>query len=223
MSTFRTLSTMLVTTLALLLSSASAPSSDQRDEQTGDDHSWTKALEDRAARGTLEDQLQNIRGDTGKWSDEPRLQHAPPVSRKPERLPLDEWGDRLLEEEFQLTSDDDNWLLFRTVQLDDNDRVWVERVERRGNSFTVIANQAIWQGSYRKNFTYHALLGINLGKLDPGQYKATLILKLLEFNRFEDPGTPRDNWPKDEHSAGAEPVELSVTFRVIAQDAARRE
>lgn len=54
-----------------------------------------KALKDRSQRGHLSDQRQSVRGDTGKWSDEPVLVVAPPIERKPEGLSLDNWMDHL--------------------------------------------------------------------------------------------------------------------------------
>ncbi|HEX5102492.1 MAG TPA: hypothetical protein VFV87_01695, partial [Pirellulaceae bacterium] len=146
--------------------------------------SWTKLLEDRNKRGTLEGTRQVVRGDTGKWSEEPRLQHAPPLARKPAKLPLDEWGDRLMDEKFELTAADENWLLLRTIQLNDNDRIWVQSVERKGNQLTVVACQAVWQGRYPKNFTQHFVLGVNLGKLEPGKYQTKWILQPLQFTKF---------------------------------------
>ncbi len=181
---------------------------------------WTKVLQDRSKRGTLHDAFQKVRGDSGKWNDNPLLQHAPPLSRKPAALSLDDWYDRLERtRRLPLTPADDNWLLLKTKQLDDNDRVWVERVERHGNQFTVILNQAIWQGRYQKTFTYYSVFGVNLGKLPPGEYKAKWIVKRLVFKQFEGNGRPldeqrRDNWSKDEQPADKKPTELPLTFTI---------
>ncbi|HUG92886.1 MAG TPA: hypothetical protein VML55_18740 [Planctomycetaceae bacterium] len=177
-------------------------------------HTWTKSLKDRAGRGTLEGVRQSIRGDTGKWSDEPRVQHAPPVEEKPARMPLDEWADELVEKEFELTSNDDAWLLFRSRQLDDNDRIWVERIMRRGNRLTVVAHQAVWQGRYQKNFTHHVVVGVNLGRLEAGAYEARWIIKPLVFNKFDEPRRA-DNWPVDERSGDGKPTELPLAFTVV--------
>lgn len=180
--------------------------------------SWTRALKDRSQRGTLQDAFQNVRGDSGKWRDEPSLQHAPPIGEKPVKMSLDDWADQLLEKKgFQTTPRDDNWLLFRTRQLDDNDRVWVERIERQGNQFTVVLNEAIWEGRYSKTFTYYGDFGVNLGKLEPGKYEAKWIVKPLLFKQFEGSGRPMDNWPKDERPAEKKPVELRVTFSIAAE------
>ncbi|MBI2477848.1 MAG: hypothetical protein HYV60_04150 [Planctomycetia bacterium] len=180
------------------------------------EHSWTKTLKDRAKRDTLHDGSQKVRGDSGKWNDEPRLQHAPPLQQKPANISLDDWADQLLENEFQLTNRGDSWLLFRTKQLDDNDRVWIERIERRENQFTVVVSQAVWQGRYRKNFTYYGVYGVNLGKLEPGEYQANWITKPLVFSNFDGSGPSQDSWPKDERFAAQEPTELSVSFTVVA-------
>jgi hypothetical protein len=189
------------------------------------EHSWVKVIEDRAKRDTLQDGFQKVRGDSGKWNDEPRLQHAPPSQLKPANVSLDDWADQLLDQKFIPNTRADNWLLFRTKQLDDNDRVWIERVERRENQFTVVVSHAVWQGGYRKNFTYYNVYAVNLGKLEPGKYQANWITKPLVFSNFDgtgrpqDTGTmgrPQDNWPKDERSTDQEPTELSVSFTVVA-------
>jgi hypothetical protein len=194
---------------------------DRANAQQGD--SWTKTLKDRTKRGTLHDAFQNVRGDSGKWNDEPLLQHAPPIEQKPAKTSLDDWADKFLKREVQLTSDDDNWLLLRTRQLDDNDRVWVERIERRGKQFTIVVNEAIWQGRYSKTFTYYSAFGVNLGKLAPGKYEAKWIIKPLVFKQFEGDGRPNDNWPKDERPTESKPTELRVTFSIAAKVASSND
>src|SRR5690349_16975108 len=96
-----------------------------------------KALKERTERGTLSDKREFVRGDTGKWNDKATLQHAPPIQQKPQGMSLDDWAGQLAEKKAATTAADDNWLVFRTRQLDDNDRVWIEKIERRGNEFTV--------------------------------------------------------------------------------------
>jgi hypothetical protein len=177
---------------------------------------WTRSLDDRAKRGTLQDQYQFVRGDTGRWNDEAQLELAPPIEQKPARMPLDDWFEKAMAKKFRVTADDDNWLLYRTAQLNDNDRVWVERIERRGNDFTITLSLAEWQGRYSKNFTGYHVFGVNLGKLPPGKYKAKWIVRPLEFNKFEDPGKPQDNWPKDEQPADEEPTEFTAELTVVA-------
>jgi hypothetical protein len=198
--------------LALVI--ATAPLLAQEAESRGD--SWTRVLKERGERGKLRDAYQNVRGDSGKWRDEPGLQHAPPIEKKPAKLQLDDWADRLLDQgPFSATAGDDNWLIFRSRQLDDNDRLWIERIERRGNQFTVVLSEAIWQGRYFKTFTYYDVFGVNLGKLEPGKYEARWIVQPLVFKQFEGDGRPLpENRPKDERPADTKPVELSVTFTV---------
>lgn len=173
-----------------------------------------RALKDRAERGTLSDRRERVRGDTGKWNDSALLWHAPPVQRKPEGLSLDDWADQLADKKFSATPNDDNWLIFRSRQLDDNDRTWVEKIERRGDEFTVTLNEAIWQGTYRKTFTYYEVVAVNLGKLPAGKYSVKWLVTPLKFTQFEGPGAPKDGWPKDEQPGGAKPLALSIAFSV---------
>jgi hypothetical protein len=219
----RITSTLLVASLAILSAPAFAQDAKADSEKeaqakaaapNGD--TWTRSLDDRAKRGTLQDQYQFVRGDTGRWNDEAQLQLAPPIEQKPARMPLDDWFEQAMAKKFRVTADDDNWLLYRTAQLNDNDRVWVERIERRGNEFTISLSLAEWQGRYSKNFTGYHVFGVNLGKLPPGKYKAKWIVRPLEFNKFEDPGKPQDNWPKDERASDAEPTEFTAELTVVA-------
>jgi hypothetical protein len=173
-----------------------------------------KALKDRSARGTLADKRELVRGDTGKWNDTATLQHVPPIERKPPGLSFDNWAEQLADKKSPTTPGDDNWLIFRSRQLDDNDRVWLEKIERRGNEFTVVLNEAIWKGRYFKSFTGYEVIAVNLGKLPPGDYAVKWIVNPLVFERFEDPGRPQDNWPKDERPDKSKPVELTVAFSV---------
>ncbi len=175
---------------------------------------WVRSLTDRGERGTLQDEFQYVRGDSGKWNDDPILQLAPPLARKPAQLRLDDWADQLLEQDVKLRPGDETWLLLRTRQLDDNDRVWIDRIERRGARFTIVVNEAIWQGRYQKTFTYYSTFGINLGKLDAGRYTVTVLMQPLTFQRFDGDGRPRENWPQDERPAEKMAVELRQAFDV---------
>ena len=175
-----------------------------------------KVIKDRTQRGTLHDAFQAVRGDTGKWNDEPSLQLAPAIARKPEQVSLDDWFDQLAEQKYR-PAGGETWLLFRTRQLDDNDRAWVERVERRGNQFTIVVSLAKWQGKYPKNFTYYDVFGVNLGKLEPGKYEAKWVISPREFRTFDGDGRPRDNWPKDDVvTAEKQAIELPLQFTVAA-------
>lgn len=216
----KTILTLLIATVLFVcvpLPAEKQPPS-ENDPQQGE--SWTKTLKDRSKRGTLRDAFQKVRGDSGKWNDEPRLQHAPSIKRKPPRMSLDDWADSLQRKKLRApTGNDENWLLFKTRQLDDNDRVWVEKIERRGNQFTIVLSQAIWQGRYFKTFTYYNVFGVNLGKLPPGEYKVKWIVEPLIFRKFEGSGRRRDkqgndNWPKDERPAEKQAKELSAAFTV---------
>jgi hypothetical protein len=177
-----------------------------------------KAVKDRAERGTLSDQRQLVRGDTGKWNDAATLQHAPPLAQKPQGMSLDDWSEQLAENKPQTTSADDNWLLFRTRQLDDNDRVWIEKVERNGNEFTIKMHEAIWQGSYFKTFTYYEVTAVNLGKLPAGNYTVKWIVKPLTFKQLEKPREAQNNyqtnWPVDDQPGSGKVAELKTTFSI---------
>ena len=183
-----------------------------------DDAQVLKAVTERTQRGTLSDQRQLVRGDTGKWSDAAKLQHAPPLSQKPQGVSLDDWADQLAEKTPQTKAADDNWLIFRTRQLDDNDRVWIEKIERRGNEFTVVLNEAIWQGRYQKTFTYYEVTAVNLGKLPPGDYTVKWIVQPLTFKQLEKPREAQNNyqtnWPADEQPGSAKAVEVKTAFLV---------
>lgn len=179
-----------------------------------------RMVKDRSQRGTLSDQRQLVRGDTGKWNDAALLLHAPSAAKKPQGMTLDDWMDELGEKKPAMTSADENWLLFRTRQLDDNDRVWIEKIERNGNTFTVTMHEAIWQGNYFKTFTYYEVDAVNLGKLPPGDYVVKWILKPLTFKQLEKPREAQNNyqtnWPVDEQPGSGKPVELSIGFTVQA-------
>jgi hypothetical protein len=177
-----------------------------------------KSLEDRTKRGTLSDRREFVRGDTGKWNDKATLQHAPPIQQKPSGMLLDDWADELAGKKAVTTAADDNWLIFRSRQFDDNDRVWIEKIERRGHAFTVELNEATWQGKYFKSFTYYEVTAVNLGPLPPGTYTVKWLVKPLTFKQLEKPAQPnrdnKDNWPIDEQPTGAKPVELQAAFSV---------
>lgn len=177
-----------------------------------------KAVKDRAERGTLSDQRQLVRGDTGKWNDSATLQHAPPLAQKPQGISLDDWADELSEKMPATTAADDNWLIFRTRQLDDNDRVWIEKIERSDNAFTITMHEAIWQGNYFKTFTWYEVTAVNLGKLPAGDYSVKWIVKPLTFKQLEKPReAQRDyqtNWPMDDQPASGKSAELKTQFTV---------
>lgn len=182
-----------------------------------DEPSWTKALADPAERGKLHDAALSVRGDTGRWQDEERFVLAPPPPPSSTRLALDDWLDERATSEFAPTADDDNWLLFSTRQLDDNDRSWVERVERRGNRLTVVITLAKWRGKYPKNFTYYQVFGVNLGRLEPGAYEVTCVVQPATFTQFDGTGKSQDGAPKDVRPAESKPTERTLKFTVAAK------
>jgi hypothetical protein len=177
-----------------------------------------KAVKNRSERGTLSDQRQIVRGDTGKWNDAATLQHVPPLAQKPQGMSLDDWSEQLTADKPQTTAADDNWLLFRTRQFDDNDRVWIEKIERSGKEFTITMHEAIWQGNYFKTFTYYEIDAVNLGKLQPGDYSVKWIVKPLIFKQLEKPREAQNdyqtNWPTDGQPGSVKPIELKASFSV---------
>jgi hypothetical protein len=177
-----------------------------------------KAVKDRAERGTLSDQRQLVRGDTGKWNDSATLQHAPPLAQKPQGMSLDDWAEQLAEQKPKTKATDDNWLIFRTRQMDDNDRVWIEKIERSCNAFTITMHEAIWQGNYFKTFTWYEVTAVNLGKLPAGDYTVKWIVKPLTFKQLEKPreaqNNYQNNWPTDDQPGSNKPVELKTVFSV---------
>lgn len=177
-----------------------------------------KEIKDRGERGTLSDQRQLVRGDTGKWNDAAKLLHAPSAAQKPKDVSLDDWIDELAGKEPAATATDENWLLFRTRQLDDNDRTWIEKIERRGNEFIITMHEAIWQGNYFKTFTYYEVDAVNLGKLEPGDYTVKWVVKPLGFKQLEKPREAisdyKTNWPTDDQPGNGRPLEVKTTFSV---------
>ena len=173
-----------------------------------------KSVQERAQRGTLSDQRQLVRGPAGKWNDAAMLLHT----TKPQGMPLDDWMDAASEKKHAVTTADENWLLFRTRQLDDNDRVWIEKIERSGNAFTITMHEAIWQGNYFKTFTWYEVTAVNLGKLPAGDYTVTWIVKPLVFKQLEKPREAQNNyqtnWPVDDQPGEKKPVELKTKFTV---------
>jgi hypothetical protein len=177
-----------------------------------------KSIKAPAERGMLSDQRQIVRGDTGRWSDAALLLHAPSPAKKPQGLPLDDWMDDLAEKKPAVTAVDEHWLLFRTRQLDDNDRAWIEKIERSGNAFTITMYEAVWQGKYFKTFTYYEVDAVNLGKLPPGDYTVKWMVQPLTFKQLEKPREAQNNyqtnWPTDDQPGGAKPVEVKAAFSV---------
>ncbi len=161
-----------------------------------------------------------VRGDSGKWNDSPILQVIPPPTNRPPGMNLDTWADTLREIPMKLQTGKDVWLLFRSRQLDDNDRVWVESIQRSGENITVRMHEAVWQGNYFKTFTYYAVLGVNLGRIPAGNYSVAWIVEPFTFTKLNGDGRPfrRDGtpqgWPKDATPTHAETVKLQTKLSI---------
>lgn len=179
---------------------------------------WTRELAEPVQRGKLQDAFQFVRGDTGKWSDEPKLLCAP-LTDKPSKTSLDEWFDQMERRRgAPPRADEDAWLLFRTRQFDDNDRIWIERIERRGKRISIVMNEAIWQGKYFKTFTFYQTYGINLGKLAPGEYSVDWTIRSRAFRQFAGEGKPTpENWPNDDAPAEKKPVVITMKISVASE------
>jgi len=178
---------------------------------------WSKAVKSKAERGSLEVRAENVRGDTGKWRDDPLLQAAPALAEIPGKFSLDDWADKLLDAKTTLTANGDTWLVFRTRQFDDNDRAWVDKIERQGNRFNVVMHQAIWKGRYGKSFTYYRVIAVNLGKLPAGDYEVTWTVQPLSFTTFEDPKNFQTSTSKGEQPAKekkGEKLKFDIAFKV---------
>ncbi len=161
-----------------------------------------------------------VRGDSGKWNDAPILQVIPPPSARPQGMNLDTWADTLIDAPVAPKAEEDVWLLFRTRQLDDNDRVWVEKVDRQGSEITVTMREAIWQGNYFKTFTYYGVLAVNLGKLPAGDYSVKWVVEPLAFTKFDGDGRPfakggrPQGWPADPAAGKGDPAVVEVKVEV---------
>lgn len=108
----------------------------------------------------------------------------------------------------------DPWLIFRTAQLDDHDRLWIKKIERKKDHITIVLNHAVWQGDYAKNFTWYGIFAVNPGTLPPGKYQAKWIVKPFGFLQFEDPGNRRTSWPKDEQAIEGKDISVATSFTV---------
>ncbi|MFN0020185.1 MAG: hypothetical protein ACKVP0_18140 [Pirellulaceae bacterium] len=182
-----------------------------------DGDTWSKSVKSPAERGSLEVRAESVRGDTGKWRDDALLQAASALPEIPAKFSLDDWADKQLEAKTTLTAGGDTWLVFRTRQFDDNDRAWVEKIERKGNRFNVVMHQAIWKGRYGKSFTYYRVIVVNLGKLPAGDYATTWTVQPLSFTTFEDPKNFQTSTSKGEQPAKeqkGEKLKFDISFKV---------
>ena len=165
---------------------------------------WVKVAatpKDRAGMYADVEKVVGVRGPLGK----DLLHDAPPPSARPEGMSLGEWFTYLLVSGARLDANGETFLLFRSRYVDDNDLMWIERIERDGNHFTIRMKRAIWQGTYHANVTYHSVYAVNLGKLPADIYAAEWIIEPLEFTQLD-----KDGWPAD---AKADPKDKPTTLR----------
>ena len=169
-----------------------------------------KQLTSAADRGKLTDIYEKIRA--GKPVKRDELAHVYPLEKMPPRDTagnLEAWFKEYRNTEFRVTDKDNNWLLFRSRQVNDLDRMWVDRIERRGNEFIITMSRAVWNGFYTVNMTYHDLHALNLGKLSAGKYTAKWIINRSSIKKLDDRGQP-----KVIEAAKSRAVELKTEFEV---------
>lgn len=175
----------------------------------GDERRVIRVLKSPAGYGTLRDAYRKVRRGAPQKRDE--LRHAFSITAKHLRnLPATFAG--LRNAGFQNTTNDDNWLLFRSKQLNDNDRQWISRIVRQGNTLTIDFTRAVWTGDYAENDTFNEILGVNLGKLPAGRYSVKWRFGHVRFRKFD-----RRGWPAVLETTIAKPREVSVDFTVVAK------
>ncbi|MFT7639823.1 MAG: HEAT repeat protein [Pirellulaceae bacterium] len=176
------------------------------------DTTWLNSVRQPSDRGTLHSVHQKVRID--RFSEKDQFQHgrALPVGSDTE---LDIHFEQTVKYRSLLSPRNDNFLMFRSRQLNDNDRMWIESVERDGDLFTVVAQRAIWTADYAKNITFYDVFAINLGRLPEGKYRAKWIIKPLEHGLTDE--VDAEGRPKIEQPSESEKqTELSATFTIAA-------
>eukprot|EP00913_Durusdinium_trenchii_P013392 g12573.t1 len=168
-----------------------------------------KTLKANDDRGALHDLSRRVR--TGKPTKVDELVHASALNAEHQK-DLDKTFEKLKSTGVQLTSNDNSWVLFRSKQVDDNDRMFVTRVERKGNTFVIHMLRCTWKGDYSKNVTYHEVLGINLGKLGSGKYTAKWRVGRTQFEKFDKQG-----WPAVLEIQPGDAAELSIDFEAATR------
>ena len=103
-------------------------------------NAWTKVLADKSKRGTLHDATQTVRGDAGKWSDEPpQLSHVSPLIPPGAKIPLDVRLDQVLEQKpSDGTTTTTSGCSSARVKSTTTIGFGVERIERKENEFTIV-------------------------------------------------------------------------------------
>jgi hypothetical protein len=158
---------------------------------------------------TLSQVHESVRPSGGATSEKDQLIVVP--GPKPKEQAPSQWFGSGLKAGNDPTADQDTWLLFRSKQLNDNDRMWIERVERADDTFTVTMSRAIWLGRYAANETFHEVHGVNLGKLPAGKYTVKWIVRESGFEEFG-----KDGWPPKDRKP-AQSAELKTNFPVRAK------
>jgi hypothetical protein len=105
---------------------------------------------------------------------------------RPAKQTPSQWFTDRLKADNALTDDQETWLLYRSRQFSDYDRMSIERIEQQGNTFTVITNHAFYLGALYRNATCHEVHGINLGKLPAGEYTVEWIIRSSAFTPAKD-------------------------------------
>jgi hypothetical protein len=153
---------------------------------------------------TLSHVHEYVRPSSGVTSKEDQLIVVP--GPKPKERTPSQWFNSGLKADNDLAADQEAWLLFRSKQLSDFDRMWVERVERADDTFTVTMSRAIWLGPYAANATFHEVHGVNLGKLPAGKYTVKWIVRESGYEEFG-----KDGWPPKDRKP-AQSAELKTSF-----------
>jgi len=185
---------------------------------------WLREVTNPHDRNALLDELWGIA--TGQASPGERLLHAPPIEWKNTRT-LKGWFEHVARQKVNVSSEDDNWLIFRSGQLNDNDRVWIHAIQRQGDKFTMAVHRAKWTGQYagrgaylasplNSHYTYYAA---NLGRLPAGRYSARLVVQPYVFAEFDAQSVPHRQsslkYPQDARPDDqAKPTEMEIAWTV---------
>ena len=174
-------------------------------------NAWAGPIQEPKKREPLHDVLQEVRGKRSKQDQLWVVPGGPHILRMSKEGNLSVWLDTLaFKQQVALMADKDTWLLFRSKQLNDNDRVWIESIDRskvgRGR-IEVVCRRAVWNGRATENATYHPVFGVNLGRLAAGTYEATWVVRECSFREFDE-----ERRPKDIEAVDSEAVHLKKGF-----------
>jgi hypothetical protein len=119
-----------------------------------------------------------------------------------------QWFDSGLKAKHDLTAGKETWLLFRSQQHNSDDRLWVERIDRAGNTFTVTMNRAVWVGPNPVKGTFHQIHGISLGEVPAGKYVARWVIRDSTYTEVG-----KDRRPKNLKPPTSQEVQTSFQVR----------